>query len=592
MRLRQSWYGLLAVLVWVCAIGLTSCNPHNFRTTEARTASQLVARTNGDPKTFNPALADSVPNIFPFTFEGLIQEDGAGNLIPGLAESWKISEDKLKVTFTLRQGLKWSDGQPLTVDDVLFTFNQVYFNPDIPTGTRDVLRIGQKGLLPSLKQVGDRQIEFTLPESFAPFLRAVGSPILPAHILRPSVQAKDAKGNLKFLSVWGTNTDPREIVVNGPYRMVSYVTSQRVVFERNPYYWRKDAQGKQVPYIDRLVWQIIESPEPALIQFRSGGLDTVGIGPASFSLLKREEKRGNFRIYNAGPDSGISFIGFNLNKGSRNGKPLIDPIKSRWFNTVEFRQAVAYGINRQAMINNFLRGLGQLQSSPISVQSPYYMKPSDGLRVYHYDPDQSRRLLQSAGFKYNQANQLFDADGNRVRFTLTTSSGGGPAREGQLSQIKQNLEKIGMQVDLQFIDFGTLVERLSNSLNLETFFLGFTGGVEPNNASNLWLPEGNSHLFNQKPQSGQSPIQGWQVADWERRIGDIFIAAARELDESKRKALYGEMQQIAQEKVPLIYMINPYVLAAVRNRVEGVDLSSLQYESTLWNVADLKLKPE
>ncbi|MFM7449798.1 MAG: ABC transporter substrate-binding protein [Leptolyngbyaceae cyanobacterium] len=592
MRLRQSWYSLLAVLVWVCAIGLTSCNPHTFRATEARTASQLVARTNGDPKTFNPALADSVPYIFPFTFEGLIREDGKGNLIPGLAESWKISDDKLKITFTLRQGLKWSDGQPLTVDDVLFTFNQVYFNPDIPTGTRDVLRIGQKGLLPSLKQSGDRQVEFTLPESFAPFLRAVGSPILPAHILRPSVQAKDAKGNLKFLSVWGTDTDPREIVVNGPYRMVSYVTSQRVVFERNPYYWRKDAQGKQLPYIDRLVWQIIESPEPALIQFRSGGLDTVGIGPASFSLLKREEKRGNFRIYNAGPDSGISFIGFNLNQGRRNGKPLIDPIKSRWFNTVEFRQAVAYGINRQAMINNFLRGLGQLQSSPISVQSPYYMKPSDGLRVYNYDPDQSRRLLQSAGFKYNQANQLFDADGNRVRFTLTTSSGGGPAREGQLSQIKQNLEKIGMQVDLQFIDFGTLVERLSNSLNLEAFSLGFTGGVEPNNASNLWLPEGNSHLFNQKPQPGQSPIQGWQVADWERRIGDIFIAAARELDESKRKALYGEMQQIAQEKVPLIYMINPYVLAAVRNRVEGVDLSSLQYESTLWNVADLKLKPE
>ncbi|HEY9752368.1 MAG TPA: ABC transporter substrate-binding protein [Coleofasciculaceae cyanobacterium] len=427
MRLRQSWYSLLAVLVWVCAIGLASCNPHNFRTTEARTASQMVARTNGDPKTFNPALADSVPNIFPFTFEGLIQEDGKGNLIPGLAESWKISEDKLKVTFTLRQGLKWSDGQPLTVDDVLFTFNQVYFNPDIPTGTRDGLRIGQKGLLPSLKQSGDRQVEFTLPESFAPFLRAVGSPILPAHILRSSIQTKDAKGNLKFLSVWGTDTDPREIVVNGPYRMVSYVTSQRVVFERNPYYWRKDAQGKPLPYIDRLVWQIIASPEPALIQFRSGGLDTIGIGPASFSLLKREEKRGNFRIYNAGPDSGISFIGFNLNQGSRNGKPLIDPIKSRWFNTVEFRQAVAYGINRQAMINNFFRGLGQLQSSPISVQSPYYMKPSDGLRVYNYDPDQSRRLLQSAGFKYNEANQLFDADGNRVRFTLTTSSGGWPS---------------------------------------------------------------------------------------------------------------------------------------------------------------------
>ncbi|NJP12374.1 MAG: ABC transporter substrate-binding protein, partial [Leptolyngbyaceae cyanobacterium RU_5_1] len=359
-RCKVNWWSgvAIALLTIVVAIALNACNPQDFKT-QAAQVSQIVARTPGDPKTFNFALLNSYPNVFsPFTYESLIGTTGKGELKPGLAESWKISDDDLRVTFTVRDGLKWSDGHPLTADDVLFSFKDVYFNPQIPTDFTDYFKIGKEGQLPKLKKLNDRQVEFTLPEPFAPFLRTLSSAaILPAHALRSTVFEKDANGNPKFMSTWGADTNPTEIIVNGPYKIASYTPTQRLIFERNPYYWRKDAQGTQLPYIDRIVWQIVDSADTALIQFRSGSLDMVAIGPASFSLLKREEERGNFKIYSGGPDSGTSFIGFNLNKGKRNGKPLIDPVKSRWFNTVEFRQAVAYALDRQTMNNNIFRGL-------------------------------------------------------------------------------------------------------------------------------------------------------------------------------------------------------------------------------------------
>ncbi len=159
--------------------------------------------------------------------------------------------------------------------------------------------------------------------------------------------------------------------------------------------------------------------------------------------------------------------------------------------------------------------------------------------------------------------------------------------EALLSQIKGDLSKIGIQVDAQIIDFGTLVEKITNSLDFDCVFLGFGNDVEPNSVANLWQPDGESHLFNQKPLTGS--IEGRVVADWEAEIGSIFTQAAREYDEAKRKALYVRMQQIAQEKLPLIHLVNSLAFSAVRNTVKGVELSPLNYEQTMWNVAKMQV---
>jgi peptide/nickel transport system substrate-binding protein len=194
--------------------------------------------------------------------------------------------------FTLRPGLKWSDGEPLTADDVVFSFQDIYLNEQIPSGARDVLRIGDTGAFPAVRQLDDRRVEFTTPEPFAPFLRySSGFPILPAHVLRDSVQTKDANGNLKFMSVWTADTDPQKIVGSGLYKMESYAPGQRVVFARNPYYWRQDAQGQPQPYIERIILQIISSEDSQLISFRSGELDDLTVKPEQFQLLKQEQSR-------------------------------------------------------------------------------------------------------------------------------------------------------------------------------------------------------------------------------------------------------------------------------------------------------------
>ena len=549
---------------------------------------QLVDHVLGEPKTFNFALNQESPNVFGLIYEGLITENGVtGKVEPDLAESWEISQDKRRIVFTLREGLKWSDGEPLTADDVVFTFNDIYFNKLIPTDLRDILRIGVSRALPKVRKLNDRQVEFTVPEPFAPFLRnAGGAPILPEHALRESITAKDRDGKPQFLSTWGTNTAPAKIIVNGPYKLETYTTSERVVFRRNPHYWRRDAQGNPQPYIERIVWEIVENSDTALMQFRSEGLDILGIRPSSFALLKHEEKREKFTIKNGGPDTGTTFIAFNLNKGHRpNGDPLIDPIKSRWFNTVAFRQAVAYAIDRQTMLNNIYRGLGELQNSPITVQSPYYLSPKEGLKVYDYNPERAKKLLLGAGFKYDTKGQLLDALGNRVRFTLLTNTGS-PTADAICSQIKRDLSKIGIQVDFNPIVFNVLVEKLSSTLDWECYFGGISGGIEPASGANIWSVDGGLHSFNQKPRPGQPPIKGREVADWEEKIGQLYIQGARELDEAKRKAIYAETQRLAQDYLPYIHLINPLSLTAVRDRIEGVKYSAIG--GSLWNIYELK----
>lgn len=575
----------LVAIVLTMAIGISSCRAL-LQSSSAQTNNQLVYAILSDPKTFNPALSNESPNIFGYVGEGLITENGKGEIEPALAESWVISPDKKTVTFTLKKDLKWSDGAPLTIDDVAFTFNEVYFNEDIPTDTRDILKIGKDRKLPTVKKVDADRIEFTTPEPFAPFLRTLGISILPAHKLRPTIVQKDKSGKPLFLSTWGLNTKPDDLVSNGMYMVDSYTAGERIVFKKNPYYWRKDTQGQQQPYIDRVVWQIVESTDTALVQFRSGGLDSFAVSPDFFSLLKKEEQKGGYKIYNGGPATGTTFVSFNLNEGERDGKPLVDPIKSRWFNNVKFRQAIAYGINRQRMINNIYRGLGAPQDSPISVPSPYYLSREQGLPFYDYNPKKAKELFAAAGFKYNEQNKLVDDRDNPVRFTLITNSGN-KIREALGTQIKQDLALIGVEVDFTPIAFSLLIDRIDNSLQWDSLLIGFTGGIEPNDGANFWSVDGGSHIFNLKPQKGKPQLTDRRVADWEKKIDELYIQAAQELDEGKRRQIYIETQKITQENLPCIYLVNPLSLSAVKNRIQGIDYSPIG--GPFWNLYELKI---
>ena len=577
--LLTRWLTLTLVILLV--LPLTACNPSSLLA-NPDTPPQLTMTILGDPKTFNAVIATDATSssVGGMTLDGLVTENPiTGEIEPQLAESWSISEDNLEILYTLRPNLKWSDGHPLTVDDVVFTYNQLYLNPEIPTGMRDVLRVGQSGALPQVAKVNERQVKFTIPEPFAPFLGVTGASIYPAHLLQPTVEQKDRDGNLKFLSTWTVDTPPEKIVASGAYKLKNYATAQRVVFEANPYYWKKQVTGEDLPHIKQVVWEITESTDTALMQFRSGSLDTISVSPEYFSLLKKEEEKGNFRIEEGGEVYSMTFISFNLNQGKKNGKPVIAPKKLRWFNNVNFRQAVSYGIDRDRMVKNIFRGLGLPQISDLPRQSPFYY---EGTKAYPYNPEKAKQLLMEAGFKYNQRGQLLDENGDRVSFVLNTNTGN-KIREAMGNQIEEDLAKIGIDVNFRTVNFNVLISKLDNNLDWDCILIGFGGGNEPNSRYNFWAVDGNSHLFNQQVEG----LKNRQIADWEAEIAKLYIEGARELDLDKRKVIYAEIQQIVAEKLPVICLVNPYSMAAVRNKIEGIEYSAL--DGAFWNLEELKL---
>jgi len=579
---NRSW--IIVALALMTMIALGNCS-FDYVRNKVGLQSQIILGFPGKPKTFNPALAQDAFDIFSFMYEGLIRENGQGEIEPALAKSWQISADRKRITFTLREGLKWSDGEPLTGDDVVFTYKDIYLNEAIPTVAKDLLSIGKHHVLPTVRKLNALQVEFSTTELFAPLLRTTKLPILPSHVLKQVVNITNQDGNSQLLHSWGLDTPPSQIIVNGPYKLESYIPAERLTFRKNPYYWRKDKQGNNLPYSDRIVWEIISNTDTALIQFRSGSLDYINVLTSYFSLLKREEKQGKFTIYNGGVSPFNTFITFNLNQGSRNSKPIVDPIKSRWFNTLEFRQAIAHGIDRQRMLNNTFMGLGELTHSSFAVQSPYYLAPEDGLKVYEYNPQIAKALLLKAGFIYNSQGQLFDAQGHAVRFTLSINAGN-KIREPMAVQIKNDLVKLGIQVDLQPLGVNLLLDKLFNTWDWEAIVFGINSGIEPNNEANVWLPQGSSHYFNQMPQPGQPLVTGQEIAQWEQKIGSLYVQAAAEFDEAKRKLLYTEAQQLMQVYLPLIYLVNPLAMIAVRNHIQGIQFSAIQ--DPLWNIYELK----
>lgn len=570
---------------------ITACRPQAWDTSSSY-SSQLTLVSPSDPATFNYAMNNSPYSVFNFIYQGLVKKNGInGKLEPALAESWTISENRQKITFTLRDKLKWSDGKPLTVDDVIFTYKDIYFNKKIPTIFKDSLKIGSQGTFPTLKKSDKRKIEFNLPEPFNPFLSESATlAILPAHALRNSVLSNDANGNPLFLSTWGTDTAPEKIIGNGAYQIESYTPSERVILRSNPYYWRKDVRGQQMPYIKSIVLQIIPSTDNHLIRFRSGELDTLRVKSESFALLKREEKRGKFTIYNGGLMTSINFITFNLNQAKNTqGKPFINPIKSSWFNNLAFRQAVAYAIDRERIKTNIYQGIGELQYSPLAVQSPYYLSPKEGLKVYSYNPKKAQEILKIAGFQYKNQ-QLLDKDGNIVKFSILVKSED-QSRVAAAVQIQQDLNNIGIQTNLEALSFNTILQKILAKRDWDCYLGAFEAGVnEPNNIAFMWKSNGSFHLFNKGSNSKKRPIRGWKASSWEKEIDRLFEEAVKEADESKRKQIYVEFQQIVAEQLPVFFLINPISLQAVRNRVQNVEYSAVG--GLYWNIDELQLDGE
>ncbi len=526
----------------------------NVHAASGRYGGSLVEATPSDPKTFNMIVSTDVYSdaATSFLFEGLTTEDHLTlKVIPNLAKSWDISPDGLQWTFHLREHVTWFDGQPFGADDVVFTFNDLIYNPDIPSSSKDVLTINGRPF--KVEKIDEHTVRFTLPVKFAPFLRAMEQPLLPKHCLSQAVAQK------KFSFTWGIDTPPARIIGTGPFMLSEYHPGERLVYKRNPHYWKKSSQGGPLPYLDKVIYLIIPDPQAQLLKFIDGETDDTAVSGSDYPLLKPMERQKDFHIYDEGPDYGTRFITFNQNPGlnPNTRKPYVDPVKLSWFTDLQFRQAVAHAIDKKKIIEILNNGFGQPQNGPMSPSSGFFYTPD--VTIYDYDLKKAKAILEQAGYHYSQRDgKLEDPKGHPVEFNLLTTATDDPLAQQLAFMIRSDLEQLGMKVNLVSLEFNALVNKLTSSYDWDAVIIGLTGGVEPHFGQNVWKSSGGLHLWD--------PHQAKPATAWEKRMDEIYDQGVEELDENKRKVLYDEFQRIAADELPVIYTILNVDMIAVRNK--------------------------
>lgn len=525
----------------------------------------LVASTIGEgPKTFNPFnTKDNISAMMSeIMYDGLLTTHPVtGQPIPKLAKSFSVNGNDYIIH--LRHGIKWSDGKPITADDVVFTWQNIIFDGFGNTSTRDSIIID--GKLPTVKKIDDYTVEFKTPQPFAPFIRMLSTSIAPKHIFEPAVK----KGKEYFETFLSTNIDPKILVTSGAFKLKEYVPAQRVVFERNPNYYMINKNNQKLPYLDKLVYLIVGDINNEVLKFEGGELDTIGLQGANVARFKELEKHSNFKVYNLGPDTGTMFVSFNLNnRKDKNGKYYVDLKKQRWFQDKNFRQAVDYAIDRKNMVLNIANGLAAPLYTAESLNSIYLNK---NLKPYDRNIEKSKDLLKKSGYWWDKKGHLMDKFGNHVEFNLFTNAGN-TEREAIGVMVKQDLEDLGMKINFKPIEFNSLVNKLVNTSDWDIVIMGLTGSpLEPNGGKNVWMSNGTLHMFNQRP-AGYTKDDRYP---WEKELDYLYTQGALATTFEARKKFYDEYQKIVYEEKPFVYIYSPLRITAIRTKFKNVFPTSL-----------------
>lgn len=529
----------------------------------------LVASTIGEgPKTFNPFNTKDATSatMAEMMFDGLVTTNPVnGEVIPKLAKSFKISDDGKVYTFSLRHGVTWSDEKPITADDVVFTWNKIILAGLGNTSTRDSVII--EGKLPTVKKIDDYTVEFTISRPFAPFLRILSAPIAPKHVFEPVVK----KGEKYFDSFWSTTTKPEKFVTSGPFWLKEYLPAQRVVFVRNPNYYVVNIKGNQLPYLDEIIYLIVGDLNNEILKFEAKELDVISLRGSNVGRYKEMEAKSDFTIYNIGPDTGTMFIAINLNnRKNPDGKYYVNPKKEAWFRDKNFRSAIDYAIDRQAIVNNIAEGLATPLFTAESLNSIYLNKKL--AKGHPKDINKAKNYLRQSGFHWKNK-ILYDKNNNPVEFDLYTNAGN-TEREAIGVMVKQDLEDLGMKVNFKPIEFNSLVNKMVNTYDFDMVIMGLTGSpLEPHNGKNVWYSNGSLHLFNQRQPDALKKLD--DRLPWEKQLDKIMDEASLKTKFEDRKSLYDEYQQIIFDEKPIIYLYSPIRVVAIRKKFKNIFPSPL-----------------
>ncbi|OCG03978.1 ABC transporter substrate-binding protein [Gilliamella sp. wkB112] len=490
----------------------------------------LVVHYSGEQRVLNPALRAStgVYEVSGKIVESLVDLDADGNVVPVLATSWTSSPDGKTITFKLREGVRWHDGKPFTSKDVQYNAMEFW-------KTRLNFSTALQLNLTSVDTPDDYTaiFNYSRPMPLDLLLRALVDLgyVVPRHLY----QGTDILNN-------PYNTAP---VGTGPFKFVEYQRGQHIIVERNQDYWRKG-----FPYLDKIVWRIIDDKSSASAALESGQIDLSAYSKLSLADIDRFKQNPKFEVLTKGSQANI----FNNTLEFNFRNPIIADLN--------VRKAIVQSLNIPFFVDDFLYGLGKPATGIIPSSSKNFY-PKDSKIVYPFDKKKAEALLDQAGYKRK-------ADGNRFNLKLVHINNGEDVPLFA-TFIQQSLAEIGINVTIVNHDTAGALNAVykQHDFDLATGWHQYRG--DPAVSTTVWLRSGSP---DGAPWTNQ---YGWQSD----KVDQLIDNAATEIDPIKRKALYSQLVDIVNEELPLWFATERDFISVVSTKVHNHH-NTARWPSSSW----------
>ena len=516
-----------------------------------------------DFDSFNPFTSTSspdLPNNGMGNFVGLVRRDpySLSEWIPWMAESYEFDESNTVLTFKIRQGMTFSDGEPITADDWVTTF-KIHTDPDVGSNSYSSFFINDEPV--TVEKVDDYTLKITYPQPDVSALSIAAYTPWPDHIFGPVYEQSGAAG---ITEMWSLSDDPTSFVSPGPFMAQSYVPGERATFVRNPNFgtWNVDADGNQLPYLDGLTVTLVPDLNGALASYLSGALDA---GPSTtvdqIQQIQSAIDGGQLDatlLPNQSGQASSQWIIFDWNRAD-------DPFKQDLFRNESFRQAMSHLADRDAMVRLVYGGLGAPIYTGVYPVLSDWINPD--VPTYPYDPEAAAQLLADIGFTQKDSDgTLMNADGQRLEFNLVTNAGNN--QREQLAQIfVDTAAEIGVKINFQPIAFEVLVDQLTTpgeDRGFDSILLGLTNGdIDWPFGTNVTPCGTNLHAFNYPAENGDC------LATKEITAERLYYNGRRELDLDARRQIGYQLQNAWSEMQGFVYLAGPTYNPTWNNRVGG-----------------------
>jgi len=517
-------------LAWAaCGLLVAACNgPIESRSDEGPAVGgapaygdTFIQASIGDIGGLIPSLTSdqSSHEVGGMIYDGLVKLDRDLKMVPSMAESWTYSRDCLELTFKLRRDVKWHDGRPFTADDVLFTY-QTMINPKTPAPFKEGFL-----LVKDVQAPDTRTVRVTYDKPYARAVETWGTYILPKHLLQSFAEAGTLRESPQNSRPIGT----------GPYRFQEWKPGEKVVLVANPDYY----EGR--PYLSRIVYRVIPSQATIFLELKAKGVDYVS-SLTGIQYARQTEYPAFRKAYHKFryPGSGYTFVGFNL--------------KDPRFADLRVRQAFAHAINKQELIDGVRLGLAREATGPIRPGTWAY---TDDVKRLPYDPEKAKALLAEAGWKDRDGDGLIeDQDGKPFTLTIRTNQGN-DERKKIAELIQQRFKEIGIQVDIQLIEWAAFIKEFVKPRRFEVVVLGLGSGTDPDQFV-VWHS------------SQRGPDQMNRTGYANPEVDRLLELGRSSCVQEERVQYYHRIQQILAEDLPMIFLYTADALPVVAARVRGV----------------------